>query len=164
MGSLRKHQPGRTTDLLMSPFLRLQQEVNHAMSDFYNLFDPQRSANLEQFEHISLTPSLDIVEDKDSFKIEAEMPGLGEEDIKVSFCENRLTIEGEKSTSKKDENKNYISREISYGRYERTISLPLSADVDKATASFKKGMLWITIPKKTKTKEDVKTIKIEKAK
>lgn len=39
MGSLRKHQPGKTTDLLMSPFLRLQQEVNHAMSDFYNLFD-----------------------------------------------------------------------------------------------------------------------------
>ncbi|HAT9084455.1 TPA: Hsp20 family protein, partial [Legionella pneumophila subsp. pneumophila] len=45
-----------------------------------------------------------------------------------------------------------------------TISLPLSADVDKATASFKKGMLWITIPKKTESKENVKTIKIEKAK
>lgn len=163
MSSLKKHRPS-TSDLLMSPFLRLQQEVNHAMSDFYNLFEPQKSANLAQFEHINITPSLDIVEDKDNFKIEAEMPGMGEEDIKVSFCENRLTIEGEKSTSKKDENKNYISREISYGRYERTISLPLSADVSKASASFKKGMLWITIPKKAESRGNVKTIKIEKVK
>lgn len=91
------------------------------------------------------------------------MPGMSEEDITVTFNDNKLTIEGEKSTSTKDEKKNFVSREITYGRYERTVSLPLTADVDKATASFKKGMLWVTIPKKALGKGSSKSIKIEKA-
>lgn len=160
MGSLKKHIQG---DNVVNPFLRLQQEVNHAMSDFYDLFEPL-NANLERFEHIKLSPALDIVEDKESFKIEAEMPGMSEEDVKVTFNENRLTIEGEKTLSKKDEKKNFVSREITYGRYERTVSLPLTADVEKATASFKKGMLWVTIPKKALGQSGAKAIKIEKAK
>lgn len=160
MASLKKYHQNEN---VISPFLRLQQEVNHAMSDFYDLFEPM-SIDLKKFENIKLTPALDIVEDKESFKIEAEMPGMSEEDITVSFNNNRITIEGEKSTSKKDEKKNFVSREITYGRYERSVSLPLTADVDKATASFKKGMLWVTIPKKVQDKVSTKSIKIEKAK
>ncbi|MBA2648359.1 MAG: Hsp20/alpha crystallin family protein [Legionella sp.] len=146
-----------------NPFLKLQHEVNHAMSDFYNLFQPL-SANMDTFEHMMLTPALDVVEDAKSFKIEAEMPGMSEEDISIHFINNRLIIEGEKSTSKKDNNKNFVNREISYGHYERSIGLPETANVDKATASFKKGMLWIVIPKKAAIKSSKKNIKIEKAK
>lgn len=159
MASVKKYHQ---SEHVINPFLRLQQEVNHAMNDFYDLFEPL-NVSLEKSENIKLSPALDIVEDKDCFKIEAEMPGMGEEDITVTFNDNRITIQGEKSTSKKDEKKNFISREITYGRYERTVSLPLTADVDKATASFKKGMLWVTIPKKTLSKESSKSIKIEKA-
>jgi len=118
---------------------------------------------LKKFENIKLSPALDIVEDKDCFKIEAEMPGMSEKDINVTFNDNRITIQGEKSTSKKNEKKNFVSREISYGRYDRTVSLPLTADVDKATASFKKGMLWVTIPKRANSSSSSKSIKIEKA-
>lgn len=160
MASLKKYHQSEN---VISPFLKLQQEVNHAMSHFYDLFEPM-SINLKKFEDIKLSPALDIVEDKECFKIEAEMPGMSEEDITVTFNDNRITIEGEKSTSKKDEKKNFVSREITYGRYERTVSLPLTADVDKATASFKKGMLWVTIPKKAQSGVSTKTIKIEKAK
>lgn len=160
MATLKKYHQSEN---VISPFLRLQQEVNHAMSDFYDLFQPM-SIDLKEFEDIKLSPPLDIVEDKDCFKIEAEMPGMSEDDITVTFNDNRITIQGEKSTSKKDEKKNFVSREITYGRYERTVSLPLTADVDKATASFKKGMLWVTIPKKAQSKISSKTIKIEKAK
>lgn len=159
MTNLKKHHQ---SDTVISPFLRLQQEVNHAMSDFYDIFEPM-SIGLKDVENIKLTPALDIVEDKDCFKIEAEMPGMSEKDITVTFNDNRLTIEGEKSTSKKDEKKNFVSREITYGRYERTVSLPLSADVDNAKASFKKGMLWVTIPKKAQNKISTKSIKIQKA-
>ncbi|MCW8471538.1 Hsp20/alpha crystallin family protein [Fluoribacter gormanii] len=159
MASLKKYHQSEN---VISPFLRLQQEVNHAMSDFYDLFEPM-SIDLKKFENIKLSPALDIIEDKDFFKIEAEMPGMSEEDITVTFNDNKLTIEGEKSTSTKDEKKNFVSREITYGRYERTVSLPLTADVDKSTASFKKGMLWVTIPKKALGKGSSKSIKIEKA-
>lgn len=158
MASLKKYHQSEN---VISPFLRLQQEVNHVMNDFYDVFEPM-SIDLKKFENIKLSPALDIIEDKDCFKIEAEMPGMSEKDITVTFNDNRITIEGEKSTSKKDEKKNFVSREITYGRYERTVSLPLTADVDKATASFKKGMLWVTIPKKARSTSSSKSIKIEK--
>lgn len=159
MTSLKKYHQSEN---VISPFLRLQQEVNHAMSDFYDLFEPM-SIDLKKLENIKLSPALDIIESKDSFKIEAEMPGMSEKDITVTFNDNRITIEGEKSTSKKDEKENFVSREITYGRYERSVSLPLTADVDNATASFKKGMLWVTIPKKAQSKVSRKSLKIEKA-
>lgn len=169
MRSLKQQSPlshakqSFSKDLSKNPFFKLQNEVNHAMSDFYDLFQPL-SANLEKFEHMMLTPALDVIEDAKSFKIEAEMPGMSEEDITIYFSNNRLTIEGEKTTAKKDSKKNFVNREISYGHYERSIALPDTADVNKATASFKKGMLWVLIPKKLGLKASKKTIKIAKAK
>lgn len=98
---------------------------------------------------------------------ESEMstgPSLcGGEDIHVSFDGNKLLIKGEKTSSKKDDDKHFISREISYGCYERSILLPITADVSRASASFKKGMLWVIIPKQAIKKSASKEIKIEKA-
>jgi len=158
----RNNHHHSSNELLAHPLLRLQKEFSHTLNDFYDLFEPVRNSLLT-LDNMTLSPSLDIVEDEKCFKIEAEMPGMGEEDLKGSFNENRLTIEGEKTTSKKDDQKNFLSREISYGHYERTIALPLSADVSKASASFKKGMLWVTIPKKQKSESATKTIKVESA-
>lgn len=163
MGSIKRHNHSSSNEQIINPFLRLQQEVTHAMNDFYDLFEP-KSSNLTHFDDLMISPAIDIVENKDNFKIEVEMPGMGEEDIQVSFNENRLTIQGEKTISKKDDKKDFVSREINYGRYERSISLPLTADVEKATASFKKGMLWIVIPKKSGSSKTARSIKIEKAK
>ena len=56
-----------------------------------------------------------------------------------------------------------ISREIQYGSYERSIDLPNIADTDHATASFKKGMLWVKIPKKAGSKSSKHSIKVQKA-
>lgn len=148
-----------------NPLLSLQSEfdnaMNRAMRDFYGLLDLPTA--LHTFENLMITPSIDIVEDKDRIKIEAEMPGMGEEDIKLSFSDGNLTISGEKSTSKKDENKNYVSREINYGRYERSIALPDNIDIDKAKATFRKGMLWVDIPKKAEASQKSRELKIEKA-
>lgn len=163
MGSLRKYSSEKPQDLFSNPFLKFQEEVNHVMSDFYHMFEPD-STSFSDLDKLCITPALDLVEDKECFKLEVEMPGMGEEDIRVSFDGNKVTIEGEKCASRKDDKKSFISREICYGHYERSFTLPLSADVDHAKASFKKGMLWITIPKKKATKNTCKNIKIEKAK
>lgn len=163
MNGLLRHKTSSHAKTESNPLTRLHEEIDHAMQDFYNLFESAGS-RLGVFENLRLSPSIDLVEDKESFKIECEMPGMGEEDIKISINENTITIEGEKTISKKDEKKNFLSREISYGRYERSLSLPPTANLDKAKASFKKGMLWITIPKKTLGKNSVRKINIEKAK
>lgn len=145
-----------------NPFFGLQQEVDRAFRDFYDLFGSNKTG-LEQFENLDLLPSMDVVEDKDHFTVQMEMPGMDEKDIKVSFSDNTLTITGEKSISTKNKDKKFISREINYGKYERVISLPSTIDIDKAKASFKKGMLWVVLPKKSGSNGGSRDIKIEHA-
>ncbi len=144
-----------------NPFFSFQQEIDKAIGDFYEAF-ASGQGGLERFETMDITPSMDIVEDDKQFNVQVEMPGMGEEDIKVSFSDNLLTISGEKTTSKKNKNKKYVSREINYGKYERVVSLPANVDIDKATASFKKGMLWVSLPKKLESKKNARDIKIDK--
>lgn len=163
MNKLLKWNKGSPIQIEQSrtPFLSLQHEIDRAFRDFYDFLSPSK-LNLTDFEDLTLSPSMDVVEGKDHFKIQLEMPGMDEKDIKVSLADNILTITGEKSTSHKNEDKKYISREISYGKYERSISLPTTIEANKAKASFKKGMLWVELPKKTTTETGVRDIKIEK--
>ena len=166
MASIGKgsHKPSQhLTKQLMNPFVSIQKEVDRALHGFYDIFE-SKPFHLKEFENLSIAPAMDLVEDDQSYKLEVEMPGMDEKDITITLLDNLLTIHGEKSTSKKDERKNYIAREINYGRYERSISLPQASDANKVTASFKKGMLWITIPKKMGHKGNGHQIKIEKAK
>lgn len=165
MSSLRKWRknPSLLSEQGFSPLIELSPNLHHALNELSELFNASKLSPLEQFDHLKITPAIDLVEDGETYKVEVEMPGMGEEEIKVSFSENLLTIQGEKTVSRKNKDKNYVSREISYGRYERSITLPLNADTEKATASFKKGMLWVVIPKKSSNKESTKEIHVTKA-
>ncbi|KTC93229.1 Hsp20/alpha crystallin family protein [Legionella cincinnatiensis] len=164
MNTLLKWKKGHSVPVEHSnnPFLSLQHEVDRAFRDFYDMFSFNRPTG-EQFENLNLLPSMDVVEDEAHISVQIEMPGMDEKDIKVSFVNNILTISGEKSTSKKNENKKFLSREISYGKYERSISLPSTVDAEKAKATFKKGMLWIELPKKPEAKGKGRDIKVEQA-
>lgn len=128
------------------PLISLRNELNKAFSQFDRIFEPFNFPKME-FENLPLLPAMDIVDDEKHFKVELEIPGMDEKDIKVAINNGVLTIKGEKSTSKQDKDKNYMSREIKYGMYERNIQLPEGIDVQNASASFKKGMLWVNIPK-----------------
>ena len=138
-------------------------DLEQQLERIWHSFNPIMSSNYSTatLENMTIQPSIDIVEDRDTFKVEVEMPGVGEEDIKVSITDGRLTIKGEKNTAKQDRSKNYLMREIGYGYYERSIALPDSADIDKAKASFKKGMLWVVIPKKPESAQRSRDLQIE---
>ncbi len=165
MGSVRKSEKNIPifTNNLVNPFLNLHQEVDKAMNELSNWFGESK-LSLKEFDNLTLKPAIDFVEDDKMLRIEAEMPGMGEKDIKVSIDNHMLTISGEKTTSKKDKGKDYSMREISYGHYERSLTLPDNLDLEKAKASFKKGMLWIEFPKKILSQSQPRTINIEKAK
>lgn len=147
---------------LQNPFLRMQSTLDRMLNDFYDNFESP-SFPAQAFEDLALNPAIDIIEDEKNFKIEAEMPGMGEEDIQINIANGMLNIKGEKEISKHDKDKNYAIREISYGSYERNIRLPDYVDIDKAKASFKKGMLWIDIPKKAGSSNQPRELKIEKS-
>ncbi|OGV35918.1 MAG: hypothetical protein A3E88_08205 [Legionellales bacterium RIFCSPHIGHO2_12_FULL_35_11] len=153
-----KHKP-ELTEQEFSPLLTLQQDLNKTMTHFYDLFEPN-SFNVGHFENIKLSPPMDVVETKYNFKIEVEMPGLDEKNIKVTIHDNVLSIIGEKSFSKNEIDKNFIDREIKYGRYERSLTLPKTADLDHVSANFSKGILCVTLPKLTTKKCKTKDIKI----
>lgn len=160
-GSNKLAQDLSTQQQVLNPFVSIQKQVDRALHGFYDLFE-SRPFNLQDFEKISLAPPMDLIEDANCFKLEIEMAGLDEKDIQLSLTDNLLTIHAEKTVSSKDTQKNYISREINYGCYDRSIVLPQSADGDKASATFKKGMLWINIPKKAGTRNG-RQIKIQSA-
>lgn len=160
---LKWHKPAHVASSvsLRNPLYVLQNEVEKVISGFDKFFSGQRY-ELGKFEGLKICPSVDIIDTKDHFKIECELPGLSENEVKVFMSEGSLTIKGEKSISKKEQEQNYLMREINYGYYERNIALPDNLDTDNAVASFKKGLLYIDIPKKEGAAENIRELKIEK--
>jgi len=92
-------------------------------------------------------PVVDIEEDNENILVRAEIPGMKKEDIKVSVQGNMLTITGERKQEDEVKNKTFHRVERSYGRFSRMITLPTDVDSDKVKASYKDGILNITLPK-----------------
>lgn len=153
----------RWRKMQQEPFSLLRTALDKAMDDFHNVESLLETPFFPHERHkgLSITPSVDIVNDKKIFKAEFEIPGMGKDDIKVSIADGILTIKGKKKTSRKDEGKDYVMREIAYGECERSIALPDSVDIKKAKATFKKGMLWVNIPKKPESTKECREIKIQ---
>lgn len=104
-------------------------------------------------------PSVDVSETEDSYFIKAEVPGLEAKDIDVSIVGDRLTIKGEKKKEEEKSGEQFHSVERFFGSFQRSFTLPATAQSDKTEASFEKGVLTITIPKSEEAKS--KTIKVE---
>ncbi|HXU88235.1 MAG TPA: Hsp20/alpha crystallin family protein [Methylomirabilota bacterium] len=97
-------------------------------------------------------PKLDVTEEKDTITIKAELPGVDQKDINVAIQEGVLTIKGEKHAEKEEKDKRRHRIERSYGAFYRSIVLPSAVDAGKATATFKDGVIAITLPKAPEAK------------
>ncbi|MCX7661142.1 MAG: Hsp20/alpha crystallin family protein [Candidatus Omnitrophica bacterium] len=104
-------------------------------------------------------PSLDVSEDKESISVKVDLPGVKQEDIDVSIHGNILTIKGERKKEAESKDKNYHRVERFFGSFVRSLTLPQYADTNKVKASYKDGVLEITIPKTEEAKP--KQIKVE---
>lgn len=98
-------------------------------------------------------PKMDIVDLKDKIEVKAELPGLSADDVKLTCEDGLLTISGDKKTEVEEQNKDYYLKETSSGAFSRSVRLPKNIDESKIDASFKNGVLTISIPK-TEEKED----------
>jgi len=92
-------------------------------------------------------PKVDLSETKEAFVISAEIPGVEQKEIQVSLQEQVVTIKGEKARDKEDKDERYHRVERSYGAFARSMRLPVAVDASKVTASFKDGVLTVTLPK-----------------
>jgi HSP20 family protein len=102
-----------------------------------------------------------VSETDKEIKVSAELPGMDDKDIDVSLTRDALTIKGEKKEEKEDKGKDYYKMERSYGSFTRSIPLPVEVDTDKVQATFKKGVLEITLPKTAKAIQETKKIPIK---
>jgi HSP20 family protein len=80
------------------------------------------------------------------FHLEAELPGVDTDKLDVRMDDGSLVIHGERRTTNKAEDVNYLLKESSLSTFERRITLPTGADIEKAHATYQNGMLEVTVP------------------
>jgi HSP20 family protein len=103
-------------------------------------------------------PPVDIYENGDNLVLKAELPGFNPDDVEIRVEDNTLYLKGERKFEKDVKEQSYHRVERSYGTFTRSFSLPNSVDADKVAATYKDGVLTLTMPKKEEAKP--KTIKI----
>ena len=106
-----------------------------------------------------LAPAVDVSEDDANYIVSVELAGAKKEDVAIECHDRVLTIRGEKKSEREDkkEKSRYVER--SFGAFSRSFTLPASADPDRIQASFKDGILTITIAKSEEEKPKVISIK-----
>ncbi|GGD71304.1 HSP20 family protein [Rhizobium sp. BK226] len=141
------------------PFLSLHREVNRLFDDVFRGF----GSGLPSFGNASALgggwPSVEISDTDKEIKVTAEVPGLEEKDIEVLLNDGVLTLKGEKHSESEDKDRRFSERY--YGRFERRIPFGVKVKEDQVDATFKNGILTITLPKTEEAQSQVKRIAIK---
>jgi len=106
-------------------------------------------------------PAVDMYETKDELVVVAEVPGLNEKDIQLSITGDMLTLKGERRWNSEVTQDNYYRAERWFGKFDRAVPLPIPVQSDKVKASYRDGILTVTLPKAEDMKS--KEIRIEVA-
>jgi HSP20 family protein len=135
-----------------NPFLALHREMNRLFDDTFRSFDvaPFSSQGIGW-------PNVEVNETEKEVKVIAELPGLEEKDVNVELRDGLLTVSGEKKSETEDKERRFSERY--YGRFERSIPVG-DVDRDKVGASFKNGVLTVTLPRSPTAQQKVKRIAI----
>jgi HSP20 family protein len=111
----------------------------------------------------TIVPSIDIRETESELVVEAELPGLDEKDLTVTLKEGVLTLQGEKKSEREEKKDDYHLMERSYGSFQRSFRVPDTVNADNVKATFDKGVLKVTMPKRAEAVKAEKRIAISKS-
>ena len=150
--------PSAYRDSEQHPFLSLHREMNRLFDDVFREFDTRLPSMGRQSFLGSAWPSVEISDTDNQITVTAEVPGLEEKDIDVLLDDGVLTLRGEKRSESEDKSRQFSERY--YGRFERRIPLGFEIEEDKVAASFRNGLLTVTLPKSASVQSRVKRIEI----
>lgn len=124
-------------------------EFQSRLSDLFSRRAESGESNNSNLTHPDWAPMVDIAEDDREYVIEAELPRVDKDKVKVKVADGMLSISGEREFKREQEEKSkrYHRIERSYGRFVRTFRLPEDVDSDKVKAEFKDGLLSVHLPK-----------------
>jgi len=147
------------------PMLQLHRDIDHLFDRFFEGF---RSPLLTGWPTVPffegtglLKPKVDLSASEQEYHLTVEIPGVSEKDIRLDLSGNIMTIQGEKKQEKEEKEKGYYRMERRYGAFQRVLSLPEDVDQEAIRASFKHGVLSVTMPRKVLPKGEVKQIAID---
>jgi HSP20 family protein len=120
----------------------LQNEMNRLFNTVFDTPLPGNGQTMRRW-----MPAMDLVESGDHFVLRADLPGMGEEDIKIEVEEGTLTISGERKAKHEANEEGYYRVERAFGSFSRSLTLPKGVDAEAVSASFDRGVLEVRIPK-----------------
>lgn len=144
-------QLARSDDFVGSPFSmmrRMAREMDRAFDRLFDDFLPwreRRSSGRGGALAYDWEPRIEAYQEQDRFIVRAELPGMKKDDLQVEVTEDAVTIQGERRQERRDERQGYYQSEWSYGSFYREIPLPEGALPDSADATFKDGVLQVTV-------------------
>jgi len=148
--SLKSYRPERVfedffTDLVpsltrMDPFRDLDRTMRKAFRDIERSMPAVQSG-------FDWAPSADISETKDAYVIQANLPGVKKDNIQIEVDHNILTIKGERKEEKEEKDEKIYKKESAYGTFLRRFTLPEDIDSKQIKATYKDGVLSLSIPK-----------------
>ena len=133
----------------------IQTQMNRLFGNF--LGQPVTSGVMER----AWAPAVDVYETKDAVVVTAELPGLDEKEIHLAITDDVLTIRGERHRSDEARGASHYRQERWFGKFERVIALPIPVDIGKVKATYRDGVLTVTLPKSEGLKS--REIKIDTA-
>jgi HSP20 family protein len=140
-----------------NPFLALHREMNRLFDDVLRGFDLTPFGFDRGFERTIGWPNIEVSDTDKEMKVTAELPGLDEKDVELELANGVLAIKGEKKTETEDKDRLFSERH--YGRFERRLPVE-DIDEEKVSASFRNGVLTVTLPKTAQAQREVKRIAI----
>jgi HSP20 family protein len=140
-----------------NPFFNLHREINRLFEDAFRGFDLLAPSSGRFLDGAMGWPNIEVSDTEKEVKVTAELPGLEEKDVEVELANGVLAIRGEKRTETEDKDRLFSERY--YGRFERRIPVD-EVEQDKVAASFKNGVLTVTLPKSPAAQKKVKRIAI----
>ncbi len=139
---------------------RYLEPLHYAMNELFREFTRSAFPGFGE-EQGTFYPDVNMTEDEREVKVTAELPGMDENDIEISLTDETLTIKGEKKTEREEKGKESYYMERTFGSFQRVLPLSGRIDATKADATFKKGVLSITLPKLEAGKAESKKIRIK---
>jgi HSP20 family protein len=160
MNTLSKWNPFNTRSA-WDPFRELE-EMQNRLTSFFGRRVPllEGGGEGEEFTVTRWAPRVDIAEDDKEYVINAELPGITKDDVKVSVENGVLSISGERKSEKEEKGKKYHRIEQTYGSFMRSFTLPEGSSGEKISAEFRDGILKVHVPKDEKAKTKAIDVKI----
>jgi HSP20 family protein len=152
------------------PFASLRREIDRLFDDFqwgsWRLPTPRSLFDVDPFGRGELSwgkvPAVDVTDTEKAYEVTAELPGMDEKNVEVKFANGVLSIKGEKKEEKEEKQKDYHLSERRYGAFQRSFTVPDCVDTDKIDATFKNGVLTVSLPKTAEAQKKEKQIAIKK--